>query len=97
MSVLCKTGELGKLRQIFNSRHSRVNMFLKTLLKAYVLIKDIKLQFTFILFFFKKKKKNHETGYVSYHFPIWKNNKVKNFLNPSSVHHFSSILRVRER
>ena len=78
MSVLCKTGELGKLRQICNSRHSRVNMFLKTLLKAYVLIKDTKRQCICILFFFSKKL-NHETGYVSYHFPIWKNNKGKKF------------------
>ena len=42
MSVLWKTGELGKFRQICNSRDSSVNMILKTLLKAYVLIKDIK-------------------------------------------------------
>ena len=55
MSVLCKPGDLGKLRQICNSRHSRVNMFLKTLLKTYAHILDIKRQCIGILFFFKKK------------------------------------------
>ena len=57
MSVLCKAGDLGKLRQICNSGYSRVNMFLKTLLKAYVHIKDIKRQC--IGLFFSKKLFNH--------------------------------------
>ena len=36
VSVLCKAGDLGKLRQICNCGHLRVKMFLQTLLKAYV-------------------------------------------------------------
>ena len=95
MSVLCKAGDLGKLRQICNSGHSRVNMFLKTLLKAYVHKKDIKRQCIGI-FFFPKKLFNH-MNMCHIIFLSGKTTKVKNFLNPSSMHHFSSILRVHEK
>ena len=77
MSVLCKAGDFGKLRQICNRGYSRVNMFSKTLPKAYVHIKDIKRQRIGILFFFKTIIQSYK--YVSYHFPIWKNNKGKKF------------------
>ena len=95
MSVLCKAGDLGKLRQIWNSGHSKVNMFLKTLLKAYVHIKDIKRQRIGILFFSKQLFNHINMCHIIFLFG--KTTKVKNFLNPSSVHHFSSILRVHER
>ena len=97
MSVLCKARDLGKLRQIYNSGHSWVNMFLKTWLKTYVHILYIKRQYIGFLFFFQEKLFNHGAEYASYHFPLWKATKVKKFLNPSSVHHFFSILRAHER
>ena len=78
MSVLCKAGDFGKLRQICNRGYSRVNMFLKTLLKAYVHIKDIKRQRIGILFF-SKQLFSHIIYNVSHHFPIWKNNKGNKF------------------
>ena len=78
VSVLCKAGDIGKLRQICNSRHSSVNMFLKTLLKAYV-HKGHKKTVHWHSLFFSKKIFNHETEYVSYHFPIWKTSKGKKF------------------
>ena len=95
MSVLCKAGDLGKLRQIWNSGHSKVNMFLKTLLKAYVHIKDIKRQCIGILFF-PKELFNH-MNMCQIIFLFGKTAKVKNFLNPLNMYHFSSILRVHER
>ena len=78
MSVLCKAGDFGKLRQICNRGYSRVNMFSKTLPKAYVHIKDIKRQRIGILFF-SKQLFSHIIYNVSYHFPIWKNNKGSKF------------------
>ena len=94
-SVLCKAGDLGKLRQICNRGHSKVNMFLKTLLKAYVHIKDIKRQCIGILFF-PKKLFNH-MNMCQIIFLFGKTTKAKNFLNPLNMYHFSSILRVHER
>ena len=97
MSVLCKAGDLVKLRQICNSGHWRVNMFLKTLPKAYVHIKNIKRQCIGILFLFKKIDSIMKLNMCHIILLFEKTTKVKNFLNPSSVHHFSSILRVHER
>ena len=95
MSVLCKAGDFGKLRQICNRGYLRVNMFLKTLLKAYVHIKDIKRQRIGILFFSKQLFSHINMCHIIFLFG--KITKVTNFLNPSSVHHFSSIVRVHER
>ena len=77
MSVICKAGDLGKLKQICNSGHSRVNMFIKTLLKGYVHKGHKKTVYWHS--FFSKKLFSHEIEYVSYHFPVWKNNKGKKF------------------
>ena len=95
MSVLCKAGDFGKLRQICNRGYLRVNMFLKTLLKAYVHIKDIKRQRIGILFFSKQLFSHINMCHIIFLFG--KITKVTNFQNPSSVHHFSSIVRVHER
>ena len=79
MSVICKAGDLGKLRWRCNSGHSRVDMFFQTLLKAYIHIKYIKRQCIGILFFVKKTYSIMKLNMtiVSYQFIIWKNNKGK--------------------
>ena len=98
MSVLCKAGNLGKLmQQICNSGHSRVNMFLKTLLKIYVHKGHKKTVYWHSLFFFQKNYSIMKLDMCHIIFLFGKTTKVKHFLNPSSVHHFSSILRVHGR
>ena len=96
-NVLCKSGDLGKLRQICNSRHSKVNIFLKALLKAYVHILDKKPQCIGILFFFQKNYSIMKLNTCHIVFLFGKTTKIKNFLNPSSVYHFSSMLRAHEK
>ena len=96
MSVICKAGDLGKLKQICNSGHSRVNMFIKTLLKGYV-HKGHKKTVYWHSFFFQKNYSVMKLNMCHIIFLFGKTTKVKNFLNPSSVHNFSSILRVHER
>ena len=97
ISVLWKAGDLGKLRQICNNRHSRINMFLKTLVKAYVHILGIKRQYIGILILSQKNYSIMKLNTCHIIFLFGKTKKIKNFLNPLSVHHFSSTLRAHER
>ena len=82
-------------RKSLTTKLRALHMFLKTLLKAYVHKKDIKRQCIGI-FFFSKKLFNH-MNMCHIIFLSGKTTKVKNFLNPSTMHRFSSILRVHEK
>ena len=73
-------------------------MFLKTLLKGYVHILDIKWHcIVGILILFQKNYAIMKLNTCHIIFLFGKTTKIKNFLNPSSVHHFSSILCAQER